>query len=178
MAQFYIYLISSLPVLQFGLKAPFSKEHFFQMCSEMIPEKDMSVLNNADIAGLFFEDLKQNTLQQWLDFEITLRNELVKIRAARKKVEPGKYLKKDGLSDINLHAIAMHAHRMSSLVEAEKYLDLERWKKLDELCTGHYFDLDYLIIYAVKLQILIRWDNINKADKVKQLDRVLLTDSV
>jgi hypothetical protein len=51
------------------------------------------------------------------------------------------------------------------MLEAEKALDLERWQLLEELACGHYFDLDALLIYALKLLILERWAKINLADK-------------
>ncbi len=175
MAQFYTYLISSLPVLQFGVKAPFSLHNFLQMCQELIPQKDFEILKRSNN----FENLneEQQTLKAWFIFELTLRNELVRIRAARKKTDPVKYLRAEGLSDNNLHNVAMAAHRHSSLLESEKILDLERWKKLDELSVGHYFDLDFLIIYTIKLQILIRWDNINKVDKKSVLNKTLESGS-
>lgn len=175
MAQFYTYLISSLPVLQFGTKSPFALSQFLSMCQELIPEQDFEILKN--INNFDFLAANQETLKQWLDFEITLRNELVRIRATRKKVDPVRYLRRDGLSDNNLHNLAMTAHRSSSLLESEKFLDLERWKKLDELSVGHYFDLDFLIIYAIKLQIVIRWENISKVDKTVVLNKTLETGS-
>ena len=44
---------------------------------------------------------------------------------------------------------------------------------MDELATGHYFDLDFLISYALKLLILERWERINSADKPRLLEEVL-----
>ena len=46
-------------------------------------------------------------------------------------------------------------------LEAELYLDRIRWEKLEELEKNHYFDITYLVAYALKLQILERWDRIN-----------------
>ena len=40
--------------------------------------------------------------------------------------------------------------------EFEKALDAFRWKKFDELMSGHSFDLDVVIVYGLKLQILDR----------------------
>jgi len=55
--------------------------------------------------------------------------------------------------------------RNPSIFEAERALDLERWRLLDELSFGHYFDFDALLIYALKLKILERWLKIEIADK-------------
>jgi len=57
--------------------------------------------------------------------------------------------------------------------EAEKSLDEARWKFLDELSFGHYFDLDILIVYVLKLLLLERWGKINTADKTKILEGAL-----
>jgi hypothetical protein len=54
----------------------------------------------------------------------------------------------------------MTAYRNQNILEAEKSLDLERWRFLDEVSAGHYFDIDSLIVYALKLKILIRWDKV------------------
>jgi hypothetical protein len=44
---------------------------------------------------------------------------------------------------------------------------------LEELATGHYFDLVFLITYAYKLMILQRWENIRSADGMILLEQAL-----
>lgn len=173
MPAFYVYLISSLPLLQFGIKPPFSWERFLAMCRDLIPERDWKVLELCGRQTLLEERIDHPALKKWVDFEIGLRNELVKIRAVRKKIEPAKYLRRDGYSEIALYHLAIHSHRITSLIESEKFLDQERWRKLDDLSFGHYFDLEFLIIYCLKLRILWRWENFAQADKEAQLARVL-----
>ncbi len=169
----YTYLISSLPMLQFGEKPGFTPERFLAMCKDLIPEKDSRVLELCGKETLLEKKIKLPTLKMWIEFEIGLRNELVKIRAGRKKIEPAKYLRSDGNSESSLYHIAMNSHRIPALLESEKFLDQERWRKLDELSFGHYFDLETLIIYCLKLNILWRWENIARADRQGQLERVL-----
>jgi hypothetical protein len=173
MAAFYTYLISSLPMLQLGVKPGFSSERFLAMCRDLIPEKDWQVLELSSRETLLEQNSGQPTLKQWMEFEAGLRNELVKIRSSRKKIDPAKYLRRDGYSESSLYHIALNSHRIPSLVDAEKFLDQQRWLKLEELSFGHYFDLDALIIYCLKLRILWRWENIAQADKQDQLARVL-----
>jgi hypothetical protein len=64
---------------------------------------------------------------------------------------------------------------MPSLLEAEQYVDSVRWQKLDDLCLGHYFDLDALIVYALKLLILLRWEAVSKVDSRELLEKTLAT---
>ena len=42
-------------------------------------------------------------------------------------------------------------------LEREEYLLGHQWKILDDLASGHFADLDALIIYKLKLSILMRW---------------------
>jgi len=161
MAGYYEYLVSSLPMLHFGAKPPFSYEKFLEMCSGLISERDMDILKEAPLA-------------KWKEFDIALRNELVKIRASRKHVDPVKYLRKDGYADPSISHIALNAHRAKSIIEAEKTLDRERWNFLDEITIGHYFDIDFLITYSLKLIIMERWARVKAGDKVRLLDEVLV----
>ena len=174
MANYYIYLISSLPLLLFGMKPPFTFERFLILSDGLIPEEDVTVIKNSSIFGEYDYTVKQPTLKKWVEYDTALRNELVRLRAARKHLEPAKYLREDIYVDSSIPHIALAALRNPSILEGERFLDLERWKFLDELSMGHYFDLDFLIIYALKLLILERWEAIRSPDKSKLLEDVLL----
>ena len=169
----YPYLISSLPMLHFGAKPHFSLQSFIETCRDQIPDKDLDIVSRCLGETLLEENIGQQTLRKWVIFEVGLRNELVKIRSSRKKIAPEKYLRSGGSQEPALYHIAMNSHRILSLVESEKFLDQERWRRLEELALGHYFDLDALIIYALKLQILWRWEKADRTDKTKILDGVL-----
>lgn len=172
---FYIYLIASLPMLHFGGRAPFSFEKFLEISSRYIPETDSDILKRSSISGEYiYEDLGNPTLNRWRDFDTGLRNELVKVRAGRKKLDAAKYIRHDGVADSSITHIAVNASRNPSMVEAERLLDEARWKALDEFAFGHYFDLDFLITYAHKLLMLERWDVIEGADRKRLLEEFLL----
>ena len=175
MANHYIYLISSLPMLIFGMKPPFSFEKLVSSCKGLIPDEDIETLKTAAMPyGKEAVEARNETLLKWRSFDAMLRNELVKIRASRKKIEPSKYLRQDGYPEsIYTAHIAINAYRKPSILEAEKALDLERWRSLDELAFGHYFDLDALIVYAYKLLILERWEKIRASDKRRLLEENL-----
>ncbi|MBM3246649.1 MAG: DUF2764 family protein [Candidatus Omnitrophica bacterium] len=173
MADFYIYLIAGLPFLRFGQDAPFSFSVFLQKCADLIPEKDLEILKAISLGteSLYLD--KHPALKQRYLFERALRNELVKIRASRKKIDAANYLRGDGYVEPWLSHIAINAYRNPSPIEAEKILDAARWQFLDELSLGHYFDLEYLVAYAYKLLILERWQKVQAADKAKALEEVL-----
>ena len=173
MASSYPYLISSLPMLHFGAKPPFTFEDLLETCQGLIPDKDFSVVSLCANEALWEQDVSQETLRAWIAFEVGLRNELVKIRSGRRKINPERYLRNDGSDDTQLYHIAMNSHRILSLIESEKFLDQARWQRLDELNFDHYFDLDALVVYALKLQILWRWEKIARVNKQEILEKVL-----
>lgn len=175
MADSYVYLLSSLPSLQFGAKPPFSFEKLLELSQGLIPDADLEALKafrTAEPVGTSYNGDRQ-PLKNWHAFETDLRNELVKIRASRKKIDAAKYLRREQYADSALTHLAMAAHRNPSLLEGEKMLDAERWHEADELMIGRYFDFDCLFAYAQKLLILERWENISARDKHKLLEEVL-----
>ena len=175
MPAYYTYLISSLPMLNFSVKPPFSLEDFFTKCKNLIPEKEFEILrsvcrkNSYSLATQSIDSLKQ-----WANFEIALRNELVRARAGRKKIDPLKFLRLPDSPQAEISHLAMAAYRSTSILEAEKMLDQARWNFLEALSFGHYFDFDYLLVYGLKLKILERWDKIQKADKEHLLNAVVV----
>jgi len=161
-------------MLHFGMKPPFSFVVFLQKCQDLISGDDLAALESAaDREIPLPPGSGAETSRRWRQFEQELRNELAKLRAARKKTDPLKYIRHDGSSQPSVIHIALSAYRNTSLMDAEKTLDMERWRFLDELTVGHYFDIDALLVYASKLLILLRWDKINRADKTRLLQEAL-----
>ena len=154
MVQLYTYLISSLPMLNFSAKPPFTFEKFIAICSKLIPEKDTGTLTSIPKIEPGLYKGVQPTLKKWEDFEIAFRNELVKVRSGHKHIDPSQYLRKTDYLAFSLAHSVMNIHRNTSILGAEKALDLERWHFLEELSFGHFFDLDFLIVYTLKMLIL------------------------
>jgi hypothetical protein len=139
-------------------------EKFFSTCAELISPEDLLTLKNS---------LKDEGDSRYHDFETALRNELVRIRAQRKRLDAAKFLRRDGYADQWISHMAAGAYRNPSVIDAEKILDLERWRFLDELSIGHYFDIEVLMIYARKLSILEKWERVRIADSGKLLEEAL-----
>jgi len=161
---YYTYLLSSLPGLQFEMKPPFSFNTFLETVSGSISANDVEVIKTSLDPAASAQNTSQAMLKKWRAFDNALRNELVKIRAARKHQDPDKYLRENEYSDPRITNLAMNAYKNPSILESEKILDKEKWAALDELMVGHYYDLDSLIIYAQKLLILEKWERIRTGD--------------
>ncbi len=174
MPGYYTYLISSLPMLQFGQRPAFSFEKFFAACQAGVSEQDLKALSQASLSGDYVNTANTpEALQKWQAFDTALRNELTKIRSQRKQLEASAYLRPGTLVKADISRTALKAQRAPSLIESERLLDQARWSALDDLSVGHYFDLDILLIYALKLLILEKWQRIEQTDKSKSLEQTL-----
>ena len=174
MADFYPYLVASLPLLRFGMKPPFSFAGFLDVCCPLIPEDDGDLLRAlplpADYAGTVHRD---PVIRKWVAFDTAVRNELVRVRAGSLHRDPAEYLREGGTGSPPQLPPGIAAALQSSPLDAERALDEVRWKALDELATGHSFDLAVLITYAYKLLVLERWETIRGADGAALLGQAL-----
>jgi hypothetical protein len=173
MPGYYIYLVSSLPMLHFGNPPPLSFQSFLQSCQGIISDADIGIIQLCAEDKSYTHRVEQPTLKKWYAFEVALRNELVKLRAGRKHLDPHQYLREDKGAEPFVTRVAVNAVKSPSIIEAERMLDQERWQFLEELALGHYFDIDSLVIYAQKLLILEKWENIRKADRSRLLEEAL-----
>jgi len=156
------------------MRPPFDFSRLIELCSDMVPQNDIDIIRLCQDDGYLDRSTSSQALAQWQAFEKGLRNELVMIRAARKKSDPQKYLRPGPDADPRLYHIAMASHRMPSFMESERFLDSQRWFMLDRIALGHYFDSSALIVYALKLRILLRWDVIERAPAQELLERTIL----
>lgn len=173
MSQYY-YLIASLPMLEFGTRASILYSDFITHCQEELHTSDMKIIERVKIRP--FEDMKDSspTLREWKRFDTSLRNEIARSRAVRFAKDPSQYIRGENYPDPFVSGFAHWAVSQDSPIEAERFLDQLRWEKIEELEKGHYFDIDFLITYALKLQILERWDRINSGRGMQVLQDLLM----
>jgi hypothetical protein len=164
MADAYPYLVASLPMLHFGMKPPFSSDRFLELCREWIPEGDYRLLSTIPRPEEYTREGKPHRfIRAWIGFDTALRNELARVRAGRMHLDPAEHLRPDARADPSLAAGVLAATAHASPLDAERALDELRWKALGELASGHHFDLDVLLSYACRLEILLRWERIRTA---------------
>ncbi len=154
-------------MLHFDARPPLSSDQLIALAHDRLPERDLAFLKQAVLLKEHEYAGAQPTLQAWASFNRRLKNELVRIRAGRKHLDPLKYARADGYAEQALVHVAANACRNPSLLEAEQLLDRERWQFLEELGRGHFFDIDALLVYGLKLTILTRWEQVRSADAQK-----------
>lgn len=159
MSHAYYYLVASLPMLDFELKPPLPLPEFLNQCQSQMSAGDFQMIQKAT-SGESDQKLqrqwKNPLLISWIRFNQNLRNELAWFRSLRADKDPARYLRGQRSDEPSLVDSVAQAAEAPDPLAAERLLDHFRWRYLDELIFGHYFDVEWLMIYAFKLQILER----------------------
>jgi len=141
----YYYLIAQLPVLYFERQPALTIEQFLNEAGKWLSPEDLMQLQEVELAATEIQKNDPAIMKQVKDFELSLRRELVAWRTAQKKNQ-----------DYKITAFPANLVREGDPLTVEKNLLLWRWQYLETLEFGHYFDLDFLFLYYLRLQILQR----------------------
>jgi len=156
MSREYYYFVASLPLLEFDSKPLTILESFLSECQRILTEKDFFFVQEALNVDEIDRKSENSFVSAWHLFERRFSNELVYFRAGRLHKDPNDFIKGERAFDPHLAEIIQQALKMADLLTAEKMLDKARWLFLDELLVGHYFDVEAIVAYALKLKILER----------------------
>ncbi len=176
----YYYLVSSLPVLLLEAEAPVTEEYFLDMCKSRLKLSDLDLLKEAVLLPSADAYPKNETLENWVSWEHALRNELVRLRAAELSRDPHTCYRgdEDSISDFTeIEGISRDALGQQNPLITEEALIKARWNYLDGLEIGHYFDIDRVIIYYLKLQLLSRKGLFTAEEGKEEFERIYSTIS-
>lgn len=151
----YYYAVAALPALSYGGKPAMEYEIFLEFMKDQLAPADFAVLEGVRLGETGNKTGDKPALTAWKRWELSLRNELVRQRASRLRKDPEDYLE-TGEESLDPFKTAKEAFDAEDPLEAEERLDRSRWAYLEELETGHYFDVERLMIYSLKLQLLER----------------------
>jgi hypothetical protein len=154
LAQYY-YLVASLPMLFFDSERPLELEAFLELCAEHLSRGDYRMVETASISLLERRRPSCAVLERWRTWETALRNELVRLRAKVRGADPERHLRESG-DIVAVTGIARGAFAQELPLAAELSLDRARWDYLDELEEGHFFDVEKVVVYHLRLQVLHR----------------------
>ena len=128
------------------------------------------------LAEAYFKEAMKcgnNFLTEWMQFELNLKNILL-VLSNRKQPLPfsqitieaneiAVMIKESPSADfstqpsIDFMNQAVKIIETENLVEREKKIDLLRWKKLEEMAFFHYFTIEAILSFIIKLMIIERW---------------------
>jgi hypothetical protein len=151
----YYYAVAALPALSYGEEPAMEYDGFTDFLEDQLSPKDFAAVEAVSLGKTEELPGDRPALAAWKRWERTLRNELVRYRASRLRKDPEDYLEA-GEESLDPLRTAKEGFDAENPLEAEERLDKSRWMYLEELGTGHYFDVERLMIYSLKLQLLER----------------------
>jgi len=163
----YEYIISSLPLLE--MDSSLNTEAVIEEIREQCSAKDNSVISSL-LKGFDEKQLDRNFylsclesenrfIREYFLFDLNVRN--AKVRTINKALNRPMDLDVISITDEDYEFEELS--QLESILEGkdilvkEKALDQLMWRKIDELTTFNYFDLDAILGFITKLHITDRW---------------------
>ena len=129
-------------------------------------------------------------LRAWSEFDRTLRNVTAAL-AARAASRPGEevvvgggdvaeQLQRSSAADFGLRGelpfvdtVIAAMNDEANLLEKERKIDLVRWEEATELATFDYFNINAILSYLVRINIVARWARLDAARGREMFGRLL-----
>lgn len=161
--------------------------------SEETEGVDLSLGFERALLTAYYEECarsKSRFVRQWSEFDRTLRN-VAAAAVARSKdrrvdsVTVGKgdvvaQLQRSSAADFGLRgeltyvdAILAAVNDEQNMVEKEHKIDLIRWEHASELASSEYFNINAILSYLVKINIVARWSLLDPKRGRAMLDRIM-----
>ncbi len=176
MGNSYYYFAASLPMIDWEGKLPMPSEEFLLTARRILVEEDYTIIESLIRKDVDPRELSNPTACSWATFSRNFHNEIAWFRAKRAGQDPFQSIHGDRGNEVFLKEAVQQASKMSNLMEAEKSLDKISWQFLDDLGASHYYDLEFLIVYGLKLKILERHEGYKSSkgkdfiDEVKEIE--------
>lgn len=168
----YEYIIASLPVLQAGYRGPLDADTILEEIREQLSATDAASLQlvldgwNANALGEEFyaraAKSRSAFIREYFLYDRLLRNAKVAwLNKSLGRPEGQDIMPAPGADttdeDFEDQARAAEVLAGSDILERERGLDNLLWERIDGLTIMHVFDLDVILGFAAKLQIVNRW---------------------
>lgn len=161
--------------------------------SEQAESIDVNERFEKSLYEAYYEELaasKCRFLREWGAFDRNLRNitAAVEARRASRPIdsvvvgagETVEQLTRSSAADFGLRgelsyidAVIAAVADESDIVEKEHKIDLIRWAEADELTVFDYFDINAVMAYLVKINIVARWSLLSPEKGREMLDRLM-----
>jgi len=147
----YIYFAAQLPMLVFDKEPAIGIDSFLTEGRKWLSDSDYDLLSNVSINDTEPGKVDPAALREYKLHEYALRMELTQYRQSLKARQEHK-------PQLFSPTVLKEGHPL----DVEKKLLQLRWNVLSELEFGHYSDIEFFILYYLKLQILRRLQQFDK----------------
>lgn len=157
----YYFLMSSLPALDAQAAGPpISYADFLGRAEQSLAAKDFALVAGAPLElpadGVFPKAAASSALlSRYYRWELSLRNELARLRAQKAQKPFDKYLKPGQIEHDGLKA-AQAAFQADDPLQGELVIERERRAFIEALAVNKYFDRENVLAYSLLVQALER----------------------
>ena len=161
--------------------------------SEEAEELDMTRSFESNLLEAYYRTCaraKSRFLREWSTFDRTLRNVTAAAvaRAGSRSVEgvivgegdAADQLRRSSASDFGLRgelpyidAVIAAVNDEPNLLEKERKLDMIRWEQAVELASFDYFNIDAVLSYLVRINIVARWSSLDPKRGREMFERIM-----
>ena len=161
--------------------------------SEYAEDLDMSrEFENALMTAYYDECARSKSrfLREWSEFDRTLRNVIAAsvARAASRSVDSVvvgggdavDQLRRSSASDFGLRgelpyvdAVIAAVNDEPNMLDKERKIDMIRWEQAVELAAFDYFDIDAVLSYLVRINIVARWASLDPKRGREMFERIM-----
>ncbi len=163
----YYYLVATLPLLRYESQVPFDTASFLEQCRTQVSERDYRTIASA-LSG---RASSHPFLKKWQQFASMIQKELNDQRSKKLGLSAARY-RNDGDKEFRIAETVRQALSNENVLEAELSLLALKWNYLNEISALHYFDVEALLTYAVKLQLLERKNLFTKEEGNAEFKRL------
>ena len=157
----YYYLIAELPTLFFGKEAMISVEKFLDEARNWMAARDYRILTRVDMNDFDIKMKIEPVYDRFRAYESKIRTDIGLWRDAQKHNQEYK----------PVNFLASQIKEGNPLEIELRFMEM-RWQFIDELERDHHFDLGFLILYYLKLQILQRYFTFNKESGLEKFQKL------
>jgi len=153
----YVYLIAQLPALVFDKMSYMNIPVFLEEAGKWMTRRDLQKLQSVVLLDPVVEETHPKVIRRVQQFENRIRTDLAEWRQAAKK-----------RTEAKPESFSVSILKEGNPLEVEKKLLHLRWQVIESMEPDHHFDLDFLMLYYLKLQIL---QKLSEYDKEKGMER-------
>ena len=147
----YYYVVAQLPLLAYDKEPAMSSEAFLEEAEKWLSGKDYAILSQARYDSTDIGISKPKLLKAYVAQEFLFRSELAAWRKAQK----------EGV-DYKPESFPVSLIKDGNPLDIEKGLLNRRCDMISQVESDHHFDLEFLILYFFKVQILEKLSLYNK----------------
>ena len=154
----YYFFAATLDPINYGDEPPISSQEFRVLCQKFLSKDDAAFLKYCYYDAKLTMETTKPTGSDFIDNFLRQERSFLKMLAFNRAKKLGRTVEE--INDVDESAFgdktSKVAIEMTDPLEAELYINKERWSALDELINISYFEVVNIYSYLLKLQLLER----------------------